>query len=46
MGTKNIQFKRKSRVPKAPIIVLSVVVAAVIVIAVVYMKRKKNKEAK
>ena len=31
MATKNIQFKRRSRVPKAPIIVLSVVVAAVVV---------------
>ncbi len=33
MATKNIQFKRKSRIPKAPIIVLSVV-AAVVVVAV------------
>ena len=37
MGTKNIQFKRKSRVPKAPIIVLSVVVAAVIVAVAVLL---------
>lgn len=46
MATKNIQFKRKSKVPKAPIIVLSVVVAAVIVAVSVLlvMHFKKDKE--
>ena len=46
MATKNIQFKRKSKVPKAPIIVLSVVAAAVIVAVAVLlvMHFKKDKE--
>ena len=46
MATKNIQFKRKSRMPKAPIIVLSVVVAAVIVavavLLIVHFKKDKD----
>ena len=48
MGTKNIQFKRKSKVPKAPIIVLSVVAAAVIVavavLLIVHFKKDKTPE--
>ncbi|MBQ9849186.1 MAG: WG repeat-containing protein [Clostridia bacterium] len=44
MSVPNIQFKRKSRIPKAPIIVLAVVAAAVIVAAAVLLIKHFAKE--
>lgn len=44
MATKNIQFKRKSRIPKAPIIALSVVAAVVVVAVTVLLVLHFTKE--